>query len=179
MFGAGADVVSINVTISPSGGCGNRHCDSSGHENHQSPSNPLRHVEQVPLPLTSAHGGRARSLAPMSTLSQGHQRTSRLTRPVGIDATARTCSKPSGSPPTATGTRARARRPSGPLARGPPAGTWLNSSWLHPLKGWSLRITRRGSLHLLTSVGHSSSAIHGLLEPQTSRGLPPLLVRDL
>jgi hypothetical protein len=42
--------------------------------------------------------------------------------------------------------RARARKPSAPLARGSQAGTWSIWSWLHPLKGWSLQETRNGSV---------------------------------
>jgi len=45
--------------------------------------------------------------------------------------------------PLQTGARAHARTPSEPLVRGSQAGTGSISSWLHPLKAWSLQDSRR------------------------------------
>src|SRR5262245_12368925 len=51
-------------------------------------------------------------------------------------------------PPSATGARRRDPEPSGPHDRGPQARTCSSSclSWLHPLRSWSLRQTRGGSI---------------------------------
>ena len=48
-------------------------------------------------------------------------------------------------PPTATGTPLGAPGPAAPHAHGPQVKTCLTCSWLHSLKGWSLRKTRGGS----------------------------------
>src|SRR6266699_2167486 len=54
-------------------------------------------------------------------------------------------------PPTARGARSRDPEPSEPHGPGPRVNTCSSSclSWLHPLRSWSLRQTRGGSLRHL------------------------------
>src|SRR5690554_3835455 len=114
-------------------------------------------------------------------------------RPAAPSAAAtRACSPPCRrsrrSLPTATRARPGAPAPSAPPAHAARGSTVLmSSSWLHPLKGWSLRRTRGGSElpdvnaaalqfnELLTNVAHPLNAtlldrrLHDVLEQLSTR----------
>src|SRR6478672_7501741 len=77
--------------------------------------------------------GQARPAAPSDAVSRPSSRSSRQS---------------SGSPPIARRARLGGPGPSEPRGHGPRGNTGeLASSWLHPLKSWSLRETRDGSQH--------------------------------
>ena len=86
----------------------------------------------------------------------------------------------SGSPPTARRARLGGPAPSEPRGHGPRGNTGeLASSWLHPLKSWSLRETRGGSLRE-TRCGSRFTAPAPPLEPtqaEFSHGLLELANR--
>jgi hypothetical protein len=62
-------------------------------------------------------------------------------------ASSRSWPQSTGSPHTGRCTRRGARKPSGPPARGPLGNKGVFAwSWLHPVRSWSLRDSRRGSV---------------------------------
>src|SRR6187551_3733380 len=111
-----------------------------------------------PLLDQAARPGQARPAAPSDAVSRPSSRSSRQS---------------SGSPTIARRARLGGPGPSEPRGRGPRGNTGeLASSWLHPLKSWSLRKTRGGSVESDTAYHSFAGEVEARTPPRYAAFFP-------